>query len=235
MPQMIELAPGVYRVPTMPFNSVNSFIFGEPDGSLTLVDAGLKRAPRRLLAAIAALGKQPSDVRRIVMTHAHIDHAGGLAGVQRETGARTLSHADDAGYLARGEAPPGDRRSFLARVMAMLPGGTFGPCLVDDEIADDQVLDVAGGLRVIHTPGHTPGHVSLLHEPSGVLIVGDALFNVIGMTFSIKFACADIPLSRDTAGRLGELDFEIAAFMHGAEIRERARERMREFLRARLG
>jgi len=232
---VIELGPNVYRVPTVPFNAVNSFIFVEPDGSLTLVDAGLKRAPKKLLAALAALGKQPSDVKRIVMTHAHIDHAGGLERMQRETGARTLSHHDDAGYLARGEAPPGDKRSFLARVMAMLPGGRFGPCSVDEEIVDGQLLDVAGGLRVIHTPGHTPGHVSLLHEPSGALIVGDALFNVIGMTFSITFACADIPLSRETAGRLGELDFEVAAFMHGAEIRERARDRVREFLRARLG
>ena len=50
---------------------------------------------------------------------------------------------------------------------------------VDEVLVDGQLLDVAGGLRVLHTPGHSPGHISLLHEPTGVLITGDAIWNML--------------------------------------------------------
>jgi glyoxylase-like metal-dependent hydrolase (beta-lactamase superfamily II) len=230
----VKLAENVYRIGTFgPY--VNAYLLVEPSGELTLVDAGLKGAPKKILAAISALGKKPSDVTRIVLTHAHPDHAGGLKRMHEETGARVMCHGVDAPFARAGKAPPRDQRRFAARILGMLPGNSFPPCEIDEEIADGQLLDIAGGLRVVHTPGHSPGHVSLLHESSGVLIVGDSLFNSIGLTFSLPWACTDIPLSRETAGRLGELDFEVAAFMHGPEIRERAQERVREFIAKRLG
>ncbi|MGZ6528239.1 MAG: MBL fold metallo-hydrolase, partial [Actinomycetota bacterium] len=157
------------------------------------------------------------------------------ARAQRATGARVLCHATDAPFARAGHAPPRDQRSFTARVLGMLPGNSFEACAIDQEISDGELLDIAGGVRVVHTPGHSPGHVSLLHEPTGVLICGDALFNIRKVSFSIALACSDIPLSRETAGRLGELDFDIAAFMHGPEIREGARQQVREFIARRLG
>lgn len=230
----IKLAENVYRIPTLgPW--INAYLFVEPTGELTLVDAGLKGAPKKIVSAIESLGKKPSDVTRIVLTHAHPDHAGGLARAQRETGARVLCHTTDAPFARSGHAPPRDRRNLTARILGMMPGNSFAPCPIDEEIADGQLLDIAGGLRVVHTPGHTMGHVSLMHEPSGVLIAGDSLFNIRKIGFSIKMACTDIPLSRETAGRLGELDFDLVAFMHGPEIRERARERVRELIATRLG
>jgi len=66
------------------------------------------------------------------------------------------------------------------------------------------------------------------------LIVGDALFNYAGISFSMASSCVDVPLSRETAGRLGELDFEIACFMHGPEIREHAGKRVRDFIAKKL-
>jgi glyoxylase-like metal-dependent hydrolase (beta-lactamase superfamily II) len=230
----VELAPNVYRIPTLG-SAINAYVLVEPNGELTLIDAGLKSAPKKILRAIASLGKTPADVKRIVLTHAHPDHAGGLARMHGETAASVLAHEHDAPFAEAGHAPPRDQRNFFARVLGMLPGNTFAPCPIDEEITDGQLLDIAGGLRVIHTPGHSPGHVSLMHEPSGVLVVGDALFNTTGLTYSLKWACTDIPLSRETAGRLGEIDFDVAAFMHGAEIRERARERVKGFIAKRLG
>lgn len=229
-PLTVELAPGIHRVPTAPRAAVNSFLFEEPDGSLTLLDAGLKRAPKRLLRAIGSLGKTPADVRRIVLTHAHADHAGGARRMVRESGARLLAHDDDAGYLRGGQIPPRDPRSITARILGFLPGGDFDAVEVDETVSDGQLLDVAGGLRVVHTPGHTPGHISLLHEGSGTLVTGDALFNWIGITFSVRFFNHDIEMSKETAWRLGDLDYEVAAFTHGPEIRDRARERIKDFL-----
>jgi hypothetical protein len=80
--------PEVWRIPTLPFDLLSSFAFLEDDGSVTLVDCGLKRAPARIVAGLAAIGKAPGDVRRIVLTHAHIDHVGGLAEIRRRASAR---------------------------------------------------------------------------------------------------------------------------------------------------
>jgi glyoxylase-like metal-dependent hydrolase (beta-lactamase superfamily II) len=233
MTSPVRLADGVWRLPTTPGDMVNSFVFAEPDGSLTLVDTGLRGSgPRRIAAGLAALGKQPADVHRILLTHAHPDHAGGAARLQRLTGGSLQSHRDEARWLQAGRAPRSNRSTVMGRVLDMWHP-KLDACIVDDTYTDDQVLDVAGGLRVLYTPGHTMGHCAFLHERSGVLITGDALFNVFGrITYSFGFFCADIALSRQSAERLGDAEYDVAAFCHGPELRRNARERVREFLRS---
>lgn len=230
----VQLAPNVWRIPTAPLSLVNSFAFREDDGRVTLVDCGTTGAPPRVRAGLAAMGAAPQDVTRILLTHAHPDHAGGLADLRREAGEPPVAaHREDAGYVRRGEAPPRDSRGRLARLFERLPGGSWPAAPVDEELDDGQVLDVAGGLRVVHTPGHTPGHVSLLHEPSGVLVTGDAIFHVGRITWPPLFLCSNVPLTKQTAHVLGELDYSVAAFTHGPEVRDRAREQVRDFLRRR--
>ncbi|MBU6352878.1 MAG: MBL fold metallo-hydrolase, partial [Actinomycetales bacterium] len=79
-PLAVQIAPQVFAVPTMS-NWINSYIFSEDDGSLTLVDCGLKNAPKKIVAAIKSLNRDMSDVKRVVFTHSHDDHAGGAAKV----------------------------------------------------------------------------------------------------------------------------------------------------------
>jgi glyoxylase-like metal-dependent hydrolase (beta-lactamase superfamily II) len=227
----VQLADGVWRIPTAPADLVNSFLLADDDGSLTLVDAGFKRAERRVLAALAGLGRAPGDVQRILLTHSHVDHAGGLAGLQRATGSRVVAHDEEAPYLRAGTPPPS--QSTLGRLLARLPGSGFAPVVVDEGFVDGALLPVAGGLTVVHTPGHSPGHCSFLHPASGVLITGDAVFNVRGLRYSPQAFCFDIPASRETADRLGELDFAVAAFTHGPEVRTGARAALRAFLAGR--
>jgi glyoxylase-like metal-dependent hydrolase (beta-lactamase superfamily II) len=228
----VQLAPGVWRIPTAPFDLINSFLFADDDGSLTLVDAGLKRADKKVLAALAGLGKAPQDVQRIVLTHAHQDHAGGLAAVQRATGGTVHAHDRDAVYLQRGKPPQLDATRMSGRVMNRTRGG-FPKSEVDETFQDGELLPIGGGLRVVHTPGHSPGHVSLLHEPTGVLITGDAIFNVRGLRYSPATFCTDVRLSRETADRLADLEYDTAAFTHGAHIAGGGREAVRAFLRGR--
>ncbi len=227
----VQLATGIWRIPTTPADLINSFLLEEGDGSLTLVDAGLKRADKKLLAAITGLGKNPTDVRRIVLTHAHHDHAGGLAATQQATGAQVMAHDRDASYLRDGKSPSLDPSSRAGRFFGKLPSG-FAKVEVAETFADDAVLP--GGLRVVHTPGHTPGHSSLLHEPTGVLITGDSIFNLRGLRYAPKTFCTDIRLSRESADRLADLDYETVAFTHGTHISRGAREAVRAFLRGRV-
>ncbi|MCU1589135.1 MAG: beta-lactamase domain protein [Frankiales bacterium] len=228
----IELAKGVWRIPTAPFDLVNSFLLADDDGSLTLVDAGLKRAHTKVLAALESLGRSAHDVQRIVLTHAHADHAGGLAGAKEATGATVLAHDRDAVYLQSGKPPQLDQTRLSGRILTRMRG-SFGKVDVGQTFQDGELLPVGGGLRVVHTPGHSPGHVSLLHEPTGVLITGDAIFNVRGLRYSPATFCTDIRLSRETADRLADLDYEVAAFTHGEHVSTGAREAVRAFLRGR--
>lgn len=229
----VALAPDVWRIPTAPASLVNSFVFGEPDGTVTLVDAGLKSARRRLLTALATIGVAPEQVRRIVVTHAHGDHAGGLARMVEATGAPVSTHERDAIYLREGRVPKADSTVRGSRLARLFTGG-FAKVAVTEEFRDGSQIPVAGGLRVVHTPGHTPGHVSLLHERSGVLITGDAVFNVRGLRMAPPWFCTDVALNRRSADVLGDLDYEVAAFTHGTEVRNGAREAVRAFLRGRV-
>lgn len=231
----VELAPGVFRIPTAG-DFVNSFAFLEEDGSVALVDCGLKRAPARIVRALAHIGRHPTDVTRIVLTHAHSDHAGGAAEMVGATAAPGVDvHEADAGYVSAGVRPPLDATKGAARVFGRISGGGFAPAPVAETLRDGQVLDVSGGLRVVHTPGHTPGHASLLHLGTGVLITGDSIFNMASrMSWPAAAFCTSFAQSKETAARLADVDFGIAAFTHGPEIRDRARERIRAFLGARL-
>ncbi|PZF99058.1 MBL fold metallo-hydrolase [Micromonospora deserti] len=224
----IPLAPGVWRIPTAGRSMVNSYALTDDDGSVTLVDCGLKRAPDRVVRGLAAIGKAPADVTRIVLTHAHADHAGGAAELARRTGAPVAAHAADVPYAESGRVPP--RANTAGRFLTRLAGGRFPAVEVARPLTDGDVLAVGGGLRVVHTPGHSPGHVSLLHEPTRVLITGDALFNVAGIRWPVRAFCADFRMTQRTAHVLGELDYDIAAFTHGPELTTRAREQVRAFL-----
>lgn len=228
---VVELAPGVVRIPTVGSAATNSFALIDDDGSVTLVDCGLKRAPARIVAGLRAIGRHPGDVTRIVLTHAHSDHAGGAADLAARTGAPVAVHEADAGFAEAGQPPPFERSLLVGRLMNRLPGGGFPPVPVGERLTDGQLLDVAGGLRVVATPGHTPGHVSLLHEPTRTLVTGDALFNVRQLRYSPRPLCTDFRLNERTAHVLGELDYDRVAFTHGTEIIDGAREAVRGFLR----
>lgn len=230
--RVILLAPGVVRIPTLG-DFINSFAFLDDDGQVTLVDCGLKRAPATIVAALEHLGKNPQDVTRIILTHAHMDHAGGAKEMLDSTGVAGVEiHEDDAPYVLEGTSPPSDQATTAGRLMSRLPGATFDPFQVTTNLTDGDVIDVAGGLRVIHTPGHTPGHISLLHERSGVLITGDALFNPFSrMRWPVAAICTSARQNMESAGRLADLDYHLAAFTHGPEIRDNAREAIRGFLR----
>jgi glyoxylase-like metal-dependent hydrolase (beta-lactamase superfamily II) len=227
---VVALAPGVYRIPTLG-DFINSFAFVDDDGQVTLVDCGLRKAPRKIVEALVGIGKTPADVTRIILTHAHGDHAGGGREMVERTGVDGAQiHADDVPYIRAGRnAPAAD--STMGRLMSRGGPAAFDPFPISAEFVDGQVLDVAGGLRVLHTPGHSPGHVSLLHEDSGVLITGDAIFNMAwGMSWPLATICTSASQNKQSAHVLGEVDYRVAAFTHGPEIRDNAREAVRGFL-----
>ena len=209
---------------------VNGFMLRDDDGQVTLIDMGVAASGKKVIAALRSVGSDPSDVTRLMLTHCHPDHAGGAAYVARETGRPVDVHADDAEFVRTGTQPDGDPTSRIGKLFRRLPEPKLEGVAVGEELADGQVVPFAGGIRVVHTPGHSPGHASYLHEESGTLITGDAIFNVFGRRWPMKMLCTNFAMTKQTAHRLGELEYSTAAFTHGPEIRERPREAIREFL-----
>jgi glyoxylase-like metal-dependent hydrolase (beta-lactamase superfamily II) len=223
-----QLAPGVWRIPLIR-DLVNGFMLRDDDGQVTLIDMGIARSGPKVMAALASIGSGPSDVTRLMLTHAHADHAGAAAYVAGQTGREFGIHADDAEFARSGSNPPRDPRFRLGRLMSRTDKG-FDAVPVAETFTDGQVIPFAGGLEVVHTPGHSPGHAAYLHRDSGVLITGDSIFNVLGLRWSVKSFCTDFRMSQQTAVRLADLDYSTAAFTHGAHLSDNPREHIRRFL-----
>lgn len=232
-PAAVQLADDVWRIPTAPADLINTFAFVDPDGGVTLVDASTSFGVGRIADGLTEMRRHVSDVRRVILTHAHSDHAGGAAKLVELTGVFGVTvHAEDADYVRRGESAPRDRSLGWRSLVARAPFGSYPATTVTSELTGGEVLDVAGGLTVHHTPGHSPGHVSLLHQRTGVLITGDSIWNMFSRrSWPVLAFCTNARLSQQTAEVLGELEYDVAAFTHGPEIRHDAREAVRGFLR----
>jgi glyoxylase-like metal-dependent hydrolase (beta-lactamase superfamily II) len=200
------------------------------DAELTLVDAGMRRGAERILRTIRDLGRAPGDVATIVATHHHTDHVGGLARVVAATGAAVAVHAADAQRVETGGRRPTPRGTgVLAPVMAVagpFVRQTSDPVRIDRELRDG---DVVAGLRVVHTPGHTPGHISLVWEPRGVLFVGDAFSNMLRRVRH-GFVLDDLEAAKSSIARIAGLEFDVAVFGHGDPIVGDAALRLRDSL-----
>ena len=222
---MDPIAPGIYTIPGLKMG--RSYLV-EGDGGLALVDTSTSDVAARILDAIAAVGRRPDELRAIVATHYHYDHTGNAAALIERTGARLFVHEDEVPYVD-GTMPWMEMHrpwAFLDR---------FGPApyglKVDQVLRDGDVLPYAGGLRVIHAPGHTPGHIALHARERGALFAGDALMNTLGLRLPMSMSSHDMNQARASAARLSELEYDIALPGHGAPILGRASEKVRAWAR----
>jgi glyoxylase-like metal-dependent hydrolase (beta-lactamase superfamily II) len=208
------LAPGVIHIATS--KTDNAFLIDGDDG-LTLVDAGSGKAVDLLLRTIAELGRDPGDLNQIVLTHAHPDHVQGAPALREHTGARVLIHAADAAWLAHGRVPTDGRSSPAARRYDQLPAAHWTPFEPDATVEDGQLIAASGGLRVIHTPGHSPGHIALLHEPTRTVLVGDAVFHTGRLGYGPATFAAE-PAARATGAARIPANVTAVGFGHGAPL-----------------
>jgi glyoxylase-like metal-dependent hydrolase (beta-lactamase superfamily II) len=204
------------KVLSFPQAVVNAFLV-EAD-VLTLIDTGTPGGAGKVLAAIRGAGHGERDLKRILLTHRHSDHAANAAELARITGASVHCSPADAPYIREGTEQPRPRpATLLGRVMvpyvkAALPWSVPSVPAHDDLVGDTTI----GAFRVIDTPGHTAGHVSLLWPDRGVLFTGDAAAHITSLG---PHPAADDPVTARTSfATLSRLDFDAAYFGHGRPL-----------------
>src|ERR671913_1140390 len=233
----MRVANGVYvlpipRSPQEPESFLNLTLIVDEQNGNTLVEAGLPDQMEAISAAVVEAGIGVRDLRRIIFTHQDLDHVGSGAALVRQSSARVLAHPADAPYI-EGELRPLkvtpemlERRPQMREVLERLE-----PVAVDEQVEDGTRLNLAGGTKVISTPGHTPGHISLYLERSQVLIAGDALRaprgSLIGpnpsMTLEMRTAIQSIR-------RLADLEIDTIVCYHGGVVSEDANGQLRRVI-----
>jgi glyoxylase-like metal-dependent hydrolase (beta-lactamase superfamily II) len=226
---MRKIVPGLYTFTDLVLGRV--YLIRDPDG-LTIIDAGLPFAAGRIIGQIRAAGYEPGAVKRILVTHGHPDHVGGLPHLREITGAQVIASARERAVI-EGRAPikrkPLEKLSTLER-LARPPRVTLRGSVVDRTVDDGDVLpEVMGGLRVIATPGHTPGQISFWHPDRRILFCGDVIAAGLWMRLPSPSWTVDMEENRRSIKRLAGLEAEIVCFGHGLPLMQDAAERMREF------
>ena len=209
---------------------VNWFLV-EEGNDVTAIDAGLPASWQSLTRSMAELGHRLTDLKAIVLTHAHFDHVGFAERARRELEVPVWVHELDA-PLARQPFHYQHERARLAyawrphlmKVMASFAAwGVLGTQGIESvrTFSDGQTLDVPGSPRVIFTPGHTFGHCALHLPERDILIAGDALVTVDpytgrqGPRVVARAATADSQQALHSLDRLKDLDAEYLLTGHG--------------------
>lgn len=185
---MKELCDGVTQ---LDLGIANVYLVRGPD-TLTLVDTGGSRSPRKLRGELRQQGLSWRDLDRIIVTHAHFDHAGGLAAVREASGAEVWAHRLDAPFIvteAQAPRPPPQVLSLFDRFVGAIIAGPQPTAPVDRELAGDEPLgEVYPGMKVVHLPGHSPGQIGLWLPQKNLLLGGDVVTHFVPWRLTLPLA-----------------------------------------------
>ena len=187
---------------------------------MTLIDAGFPHKEAAVFGAMRGLGRSPNQLKHLIFTHGHPDHIGSAAAIVRETGAKTYMHPLDiaiaqSGGPFRPMTPAPGLIGLLCKVF-FHPDERLEPVVIDQPLTPDEMLPIAGGFEIIHTPGHCAGQVALLWRPGRMLFAGDVGTNIMGLGDPVGFE--NLEEGRESQRRLASLSFDAAGFGHGKPI-----------------
>jgi glyoxylase-like metal-dependent hydrolase (beta-lactamase superfamily II) len=215
--------PGVGIVP---------YLIEEQPDDLTLIDTCFACELPKLKAYIANAGYELKNLKRIILTHVHPDHTEAANEIKKLTGARISSYWSEAAYLAQNPkytGPPSHEaverllQKFGVKMEDVIE--KFGPLNLEPIIVDDKLHDneiIAGtNLQVIHTPGHTPGHISLFHKQNRIIFGADFLLNSVlggkGLFIPPSSISIDPLTAIISAQRISRIKFDKLLLAHQSE------------------
>lgn len=229
----MQLAPGVYSLGVAKGFESHAFLV-EGDDGLTLIDTLFDADARVIVNQIDAIGRRLADLKHIVLTHAHRSHLGGLAMLKRASGATVYSHGWEADIIGGERAaqqvswrPQDPFVTYHFQIGNNLNVSRHTPCHVDRMVEDG---DRVGPLEVVHTPGHTPGHLAFWLPAQRILFCGDAV--VTSPRFMAGWPGFVLNKRQHAASlvKMAGFDADILAFGHGEPITEGGAARLRGLL-----
>lgn len=237
----MEIAPNVHSI-GHPGGSwwkggwARGFLLDLP-GDLTLIDTLFEPDARLVLEQVHRLGRSITDLKRIVLTHAHRAHLGGLATLKRMSKAPVYAHSWEVDITeGRREAQrvpllpkrPFHLKTYFPWQLGLALGkGEHSPCPVYETLTDG---DSAGPLQVIDAPGHTPGHLAFYYEDEGVLFAGDAIATWPNLMAGWPALNLDRAEAYRSLRKFTKLSPRIVGVGHGEPIRTRAPETIHELV-----
>jgi glyoxylase-like metal-dependent hydrolase (beta-lactamase superfamily II) len=208
----MEIANGIFMLKASP----QSHVFLIRGRENILVDTGLPGAGKRILAELASMGTAAGTIKKILLTHHDVDHIGNLKMLGEATGARIFAPEQDIPFITGERSRPGVKKLIGFFIRPGVPGGIIPYGMEELE-----------GIRVIHAPGHTPGHMILLYK--NVLFAGDLLQTTKEAPAPMaNFMNEDSTLAAKSISLLKTLDFDWICPAHGNPLRA---EDLREFLK----
>jgi glyoxylase-like metal-dependent hydrolase (beta-lactamase superfamily II) len=228
----MRIAPGIHSIGQEEGGHVHSFLLDDGDG-LTLIDTNYDDDGRHVINELTAMGRTPADIKRIILTHAHKSHVGGVAALKQASGATVYAHDWEVDIIAgRREAtrvskwPKKPLAVYKLQLGLALGLGKHKPCEVDMRL---KAGDHVGPLQVVETPGHTPGSLSFWWPARRALFAGD----VIATWPEFEAGWPGLTLDNDRNLRsVHDLtdfgDAEILCVGHGEPITEGAAARIRK-------
>ena len=216
----LKIVDGIYQV-----EGANCNVYLVEDGDkLILVDTGLPRSDKKIIKYIESLGRKPSDVSTVVITHFHIDHVGSLKKVLEATGSKVAVGKFDAEIVAGKKSPPKPKNLMIR---------AFNSVIKPEPIETDLILkegDKVGGLTVILTAGHSEGSISLIDTQRKVIFVGDALRFMNGkLTGPPERFTLDSAKATESIGKISTFDFDVMLSGHGEPLVGNASEKVKDF------
>jgi hydroxyacylglutathione hydrolase len=164
-----------FRVPVAPGIALDRFVYsylvyGE---TITLIDTGVDGCEAQIFEYVRSTGRNPSEIALIVLTHSHPDHIGAARAIRQATRCTIAAHAAERAWIEDVEL---QNRERPVPGFETLVGGSVP---LDHELEDGDSIEPdetrAGEMQVFHTPGHSPGSISLLLHNEGALFSGDAI------------------------------------------------------------
>ena len=223
---LTEVIPNVYNL-----SLIGTSVLLLLEEQITVIDAGWRGSGKRVLRALDRLGRQSEEIGHIISTHYHLDHVGGIAHIKKQSGGQVAAHESEIPYLRSGTLPnPVEHpiiRLLVAPILALLRPEQFS---VDMPLSDGSQLDALGGMTIVHSPGHTPGSISLHFPQEGLLMVGDALEYRRGkLQLPSRYVSSDMQQAKESVRKLAQLDFEVLCFSHFPPIKKNASKLLKQF------
>jgi glyoxylase-like metal-dependent hydrolase (beta-lactamase superfamily II) len=226
--QMLEISAEIMGNPSVIYPTL---IWDEQ--TVMLVDVGFPGQAALFRAAIARAGIALERLNKIIFTHQDIDHIGGISGLLQSMPApiEIIAHEVEKPYI-QGEralikfsperiaALPEEQRQRMKHIAANIP-----QIKVSRTVGDGEILDCCGGVVIVSSAGHTPGHISLYHQPSKVLIAGDALDVADGrLRGPNPQYTMDMGLALNSLKKLARYDIETVICYHGGLCRQNVKQ-----------